>query len=81
VRITQQPLESKRNEEEGESQIALLVDVNGAVLDSRVKKSSGFPQLDAAARDAIGLCRFSPAVRDGEPTRSWATVRYVWSRD
>ncbi|GEM_PF-2704941 len=77
----QQPLESKRNEEEGESQIALLVDVNGAVLDSRVKKSSGFPQLDAAARDAIGLCRFSPAVRDGEPTRSWATVRYVWSRD
>lgn len=77
----QQPLESKRDEEEGESQIALLVDANGAVLDSRVKKSSGFPQLNAAARDAIRLCRFSPAVRDGEPTRSWATVRYVWSRD
>ena len=72
---------SSRNEDEGTSIVAFLVDSNGAVLDSKVKRSSGHPELDDSARDAIRLCRFTPAKRDGAPYKSWTSVAYIWSKN
>jgi protein TonB len=72
-------LASVRNAEEGTSIVAFLVDSDGAVLDSKVERSSGYPHLDTAARDAIRLCKFTPAERNGAPYKSWTSVAYVWS--
>ncbi|SHG68713.1 M56 family metallopeptidase [Massilia sp. CF038] len=51
---------------------------DGRVAESRVAASSGHADLDAAARSAIALCKFVPAVRAGQPVRSVMKMEYVW---
>jgi bla regulator protein BlaR1 len=73
------PEESLRHEDEGTVTLGFLVGKDGKVVDSKVKKSSGFLPLDQAARDAIALCQFKPATRGGKPVRSWMQMQYVWT--
>jgi protein TonB len=75
------PLASQRLNESGEVLLSFLIDLDGRVLDSKVKQSSGFPRLDEAARNGLALCRFKPATVDGKPEQSWAEIRYVWILD
>jgi len=56
-----------RNRQQGTVVLRLLVLPNGEVGDVNVVKSSGYPQLDAAALVETGNWRYLPAVRDGEP--------------
>ena len=51
---------------------------DGHVTDSVINGSSGHPELDASARDAISLCRFNPATRNGKPVSAWMQMKYVW---
>ena len=69
-------LQAKRT---GTVTLAFLIEESGAVADSRVKKSSGHPDLDEAARDAIKLCKFNAGVKDGKPQKSWMHMQYVWT--
>ena len=55
-----------------------LIDVDGKVVDKRVKRSSGFPLLDDAALTGIAKCTFKPAMHNGVPVKEWANVQYVW---
>lgn len=64
---------------EGTVTVSFLVDTNGAVVDSRLLRSSGFMGLDKAAHAALHQCRFSPAIRHGQPVRTWTPVQYVWT--
>jgi len=64
---------------EGTVTLSFLVDTNGTVLDSRVLRSSGFGGLDKAAQTALRQCRFSRAIRHGQPVRTWTPVQYIWS--
>jgi periplasmic protein TonB len=48
------------------------------VKSSEVQSSSGHTRLDAAAREALSLCRFTPGTFDGKPVEAWATLRYTW---
>jgi TonB family protein len=73
------PKESLRKEEQGTVQLGFLIGVDGAVRESRVEKSSGYPLLDLAALDAIGRCRFSPGTENGKPVENWTRMRYVWA--
>ncbi|WP_252717157.1 energy transducer TonB [Herbaspirillum sp. B65] len=72
------PSASQRNEEEGVVTLAFLIGVDGTVLDAKVQKSSGYPELDKAARDGLSLCKFKPATVDGAPEQSWTKMQYVW---
>jgi bla regulator protein BlaR1 len=41
------------------------IGIDGRVVDSAVNKSSGYADLDQAARDGIRQCHFQPGTRDG----------------
>jgi TonB family protein len=64
---------------QGTVQLAFLVGTDGAVLSSRVDRTSGYPDLDRAALDALSKCHFQPARKNGEPAQSWQPVQYVWT--
>lgn len=65
----------------GTVSLGFKVDAGGRVIDSAVNGSSGHRDLDEAARNAIKLCAFKPAVRQGERAPAWALVKYVWTLD
>jgi len=55
------------NRQQGTVRLRLLVLPSGEVGDVNVVKSSGYPQLDAAAEVETGNWRYLPAVRGGQP--------------
>lgn len=64
---------------EGTVGLEFLVSVKGTVADAKVDKSSGHPDLDDAARDALKLCKFVPAKKNGKAVEEWTHVQYVWT--
>ncbi len=72
------PPASLRAQETGVVLLSFLIDLDGAVLESKVERSTGFRRLDEAARKALGLCKFKPATVDGKPEKSWARIEYEW---
>jgi D-alanyl-D-alanine endopeptidase (penicillin-binding protein 7) len=64
---------------EGTVTLAFTVDEHGAVEDAFVKTSSGYASLDEAARGALALCSFKPALENGVPVRVTVPVKYVWT--
>jgi protein TonB len=72
------PPAARRANEVGTVLLNFLIDTNGKVIDSKVERSSGSRRLDDAARSALELCKFRPATVDGNPTRAWARIEYVW---
>lgn len=73
------PVFSRRQGEEGKVQLRVRVSAGGAALDVEVKQSSGFPRLDAAAREAVLQWRFVPAKRGDEAVESWVGVPIVFT--
>jgi protein TonB len=72
------PAKSLRNEETGVVTLQFLIGIDGKVVESKVEKSSGFRDLDIAARNALSLCKFKPGTTDGKPEQSWTKMQYVW---
>ncbi len=73
------PSISARLGEEGIAEVSLLISADGEkVLETRVRKSSGYKRLDEATLKAFRRCRFSPGTVDGKPEPSWFSVRYQW---
>lgn len=72
------PVRAARNGETGTVRLALLVGADGRVSSSRVSKSSGSRDLDRAAVQALSLCKFQPAVNNGQAEAGWAQIDYVW---
>ena len=72
------PSFSRRLGEEGKVQLRVRVSAEGAALEVEVKQSSGFPRLDAAARDAVLKWRFVAARRGSEAVESWVGVPIVF---
>jgi len=72
------PSASRRLEEEGTVALRFLVGVDGKVIQSEIEKSSGFKRLDEAARAGLSKCQFRPALVDGKPEQSWASMKYTW---
>jgi len=68
------PRESRRRREQGTVLLAVLLSVEGHVIDIRVARSSGHARLDGAARDAVGKWRWSPTLVDGVAAQVSGTV-------
>jgi protein TonB len=58
-----------------------LVDGSGRVEDVRVLRSSGQPELDKAATDAIRLAAFKPARRNGVAVPAWTQQQVAFRLD
>jgi protein TonB len=69
------PRASLMNEETGVVTVGLLVAADGSATDSKIEKSSGFKNLDKAAKTALAACKFKPAANK-EPT--WMKIDYSW---
>jgi D-alanyl-D-alanine endopeptidase (penicillin-binding protein 7) len=65
---------------EGTVTLAFLVGEDGTARDSRIVRSSGYRNMDEQARLAIEKCAFLPAIVEGKPVQSWATMQYVWTQ-
>lgn len=63
--------------------VVMLVDVaaDGSVSGARVERSSGEQQLDAAALDAVGKWKFTPAMKDGKPVAGQVRVPVEFKQD
>ena len=75
------PAASARSGEEGIVTLAMLIGLDGRVLEANVEKSSGFKALDRAAKLGLSLCKFKPASTDGIPEKSWTKIQYAWKID
>ena len=73
------PPQALANKIEGTSTIGLLIGPDGKVQNTRMYQSSGDASLDEAARAALALCIFKPAMAKGKPVAAWAPVQYVWT--
>ncbi len=72
------PALSASRGEEGVVIIAVGLDANAAIQESRVARSSGHVRLDRVTLEAVSQCRFSPALQDGTPVASTAEVQFTW---
>ena len=68
------PLASRKNKEEGTVCLLLKIDENGAVISADIERSSGFSQLDAAAKEAVLNARFNPAKLGSKSVASTAQI-------
>lgn len=65
---------SRRYGEEGTVVLRVLVKADGSAGQVEIRKSSGYPMLDDAAREAVQEWRFNPATREGKPVSEWYLV-------
>ena len=65
---------SRRHGEQGRVVLRVLVGTDGEPERIEVHRSSGYPKLDGAAREAARQSRFKPYVEDGKATPVWALI-------
>lgn len=68
------PAVSKRMGEEGRAVVRVLVNEKGRPERAEVQKSTGFPRLDEAARQAVLRAVFKPFMEDGKAVPAYALV-------
>ena len=67
------------NEETGTVELSVLIGTDGAVVDSRIEKSSGSKTLDKATVKVFSSCKFKPGQKDGKAQQAWTKLEYVWT--
>jgi protein TonB len=72
------PAASKRMGETGTVMLRVLVDEKGRPESVDIQKSSNFPRLDEAAKQAMRRARFKPNIDDGKPTRVYVIAPIVF---
>ncbi len=72
------PVDAQMRRQTGSVKIKLWIAASGAVTQSEVIKSSGFPSLDQAALDSFGKCAYTPSLRRGLPIDDTKYVDYTW---
>ncbi|MFT3819351.1 MAG: energy transducer TonB [Rubrivivax sp.] len=73
------PRASRREREEGEVLVRVLIDEGGLPRQVEVARSSGFPRLDAAAVTAARKAKFKPHIDAGRAVEAWATISLTFA--
>jgi TonB family protein len=68
------PIQSRQLGEEGEVLLRVLVSSQGSPAQVELLRSSGFPRLDEAAREAVAKWRFIPGRLGGVAVEAWIEV-------
>jgi TonB family protein len=77
----QYPARSKVQQETGKVSLSFWISAEGEVVSSKVTKSTGFHNLDQAAREGLGKCTFHPELDNGIPVATWVDVSYRFLLD
>ena len=72
------PLAARRNGEEGQVMLKVLVNPDGTPVRVELDQSSGSPLLDGAALEAVHGWRFVPARRGAQNVEGWVRVPLVF---
>jgi len=72
------PSAAKNTGKEGTVIVQLLLDTDGSVIQTRVARSSGNPDLDKAAAEGAKKFKFKPAKRRATPVRVWCSMPIVF---
>lgn len=73
------PIASRRMGEEGSVTLSVHVLADGTVAAVQLKKSSGYPRLDASAMQAVKKWRYIPARQGNTPIPYWYTQTVTFS--
>jgi periplasmic protein TonB len=65
---------SMREREQGVCVLGVLVDQDGSIVRTEIRKSSGFPRLDAAAQEALKRARLAPLSGLDGGRQAWIEV-------
>jgi len=68
------PTSAAQKRQQGSVVLGLLLDTDGSVLDVKVLVSTGFMELDNAAKKNGWKARYSPPEFNGMPVRAWVTM-------
>lgn len=60
----------------GKVLVACVVDDSGQVVSTSIKMSSGQPDLDKAAINAVGKWKFKPGIKAGKPSKATCIVPF-----
>lgn len=72
------PRQALREEQKGNVTVGFLVDLDGRVIDTVLRKSSKYPALDQAALAGVAQCQFVPRQVNGHAVAGWRSVTYHW---
>jgi len=72
------PAGARRRGESGAVTLNVRINAAGKAVDVTVKKSSGFPELDQAARQSVQKAQFNPGTIDGKPVASEAGLTIIF---
>lgn len=77
------PESARQAHEQGTVKLEFTITQDGAVANATVLKSSGFPDLDDAALEAVQTWRYKPAQQDGKPIAvvSAANIKFQLTDD
>ncbi|MFL6656450.1 MAG: energy transducer TonB [Massilia sp.] len=73
------PADALKAARTGKVTLNFLIDVDGHVVETQVKRSSGHADLDEAAREGLSKCKFMVGTQAGVPIQDWTTIQYVWT--
>ena len=73
------PILSKRLKEQGKVIVRLLIDKNGAILNSTLILSSGYKRLDEASLEIVKLWKFIPARKGSQQIDSHVEIPFEFS--
>jgi protein TonB len=72
------PMNSRRKGEQGRVILDVLVSKDGAAISITLVSSSGFKDLDIAAKEAVMLAKFKPGARNGKPVDASARITILF---
>lgn len=72
------PMNSRRKGEQGRVVLDVLVSKDGEPTAITLVSSSGFKDLDAAAKEAVLLAKFKPGARNGKPVEASARMTILF---
>lgn len=62
----------------GKVVVTCVIDAKGAIISTRIKQSSGQPELDKAALQAVSRWKFKPATRGGKPFQATCNIPFTF---
>ncbi len=75
------PQKAKEEGKDGLVQVRALIGEDGSILETEIARSSGHPELDNAAIEAVKSVSFLPATQEGDPVKFWMNIPMRFQND